>query len=139
MGGDGNDTLAAEFGKPLLTSRATLNGGTGNDTASFAGSATSIESSLITGFAQSPETTPTEGVAFVGVENLTGSGLNDGLIGSNAANRLVGGAGADELLGLGGKDKINSRDGAKNDTVNGGSGTDTCTTDRREVSIRSCE
>ena len=139
MGGDGNDTLAADFGKPLLTSRATLNGGAGNDTASFAGSATSIEASLITGFAQSPGTTPLEGVALVGIENLTGSSLGDGLAGNGGANRLVGGDGADELLGSGGKDKINSRDGAKNDAVNGGPGTDTCTTDRREISIRSCE
>lgn len=139
MGGDGNDTLAADFGRPLVTARATLNGGAGNDTASFAGSATSVEASLVTGFAQSPDTAPTEGVALIGVENLAGSPLGDTLTGSAAANRLVGGDGADELLGSGGKDRITSRDGARNDTVNGGPGTDTCTTDRREVSIRSCE
>jgi Tol biopolymer transport system component len=138
MGGDGNDTLTAEFGTPLLTARATLNGGAGNDTASFARSTTAIEASLVKGFAQSPDTAPTEGVAFVGVENLTGSPLGDTLTGSNAANKLVGGDGPDELLGLGGKDRITSRDDARNDKVNGGPGTDTCLTDRREVSIKSC-
>lgn len=133
MGGTGNDTLLAALG------RGTLNGGDGIDTASFAGSATPIEASIVKGFAQRTGTSPLEGVALVGIENLTGSSLGDSLTGSGAANRLVGGTGADELLGLGGRDRINSRDGAKNDTVNGGAGTDTCTTDRREVSIRSCE
>src|SRR5215211_2660837 len=133
MGGDGNDTLVAASG------RATLNAGPGKDTASFAGSTTSIEAFLITGFARRVGTDPLEGVALVGIENLTGSDLDDVLTGSNGANKLVGGTGADELLGLGGKDRINSRDGAKNDTVNGGKGTDTCTTDPKEVSIKSCE
>jgi Tol biopolymer transport system component len=140
MGGDGNDTLAADFGRPLVTARATLNGGAGNDTASFAGSATSVEASLVTGFAKNPDASPLEGVALVGVENLAGSPLGDALTGSNAANRLVGGDGADTLLGLGGKDNINSRDEKmRNDTVNGGPETDKCRTDRREASIRSCE
>jgi predicted ATPase/DNA-binding SARP family transcriptional activator len=133
MGSDGNDTLVVPAG------RATLNGGSGKDAASFAGSSTSLTASLITEFAQRDGTDPLEGAALVGIENLTGSSLGDALTGSNKANKLVGGDGADELLGLGGKDRINSRDGVKNDTVNGGPGTDTCTTDRREVSIRSCE
>jgi len=133
MGGDGNDTLVAE------SDRTTLNGGAGSDTASFAGSATPIEASLLTGFAQRAGTEPIEGAALVGIEGLTGSSLGDTLTGSNTANKLVGGGGADELLGSGGKDRINSRDGIKNDTVNGGPGTDTCTTDPREISIRSCE
>lgn len=139
MGGDGNDTLAADFGRPLLTTRATLNGGAGKDTATFSGSDTPAEASLVTGFAQSPDTSPLEGAALVGIESLSGSPFGDTLTGSNASNKLQGFGGADDLLGLGGKDSINSRDGAKNDTVNGGPGTDTCTTDRREISIRSCE
>lgn len=133
MGGVGNDTLVAASG------RATLNGGDGSDTASFAGSATPIEASLVNGFARRVTTDPLEGAALVGIERLIGSSLGDSLTGSAAANRLVGGDGADELLGLGGKDKLHSRDGAKNDTVNGGGGTDACTTDNREISIKSCE
>jgi Tol biopolymer transport system component len=133
MGGGGNDTLVVPSG------RATLNGGDGMDTASFAGSTTDIEASLVTEFAQRVGTNPLEGVAFVGIENLIGSGLDDELEGSNKANKLVGGAGADTLLGLGGKDTLNSRDGVnRNDTVNGGAGSDKCVTDRREASIKSC-
>jgi Tol biopolymer transport system component len=133
MGGGGNDTLVAASG------RGTLNGGDGTDTASFAGSATPIEASLVSGFAQRTGTIPLEGAALVGIERLTGSSLGDSLTGSSGANRLVGGDGADELLGLGGKDTLKSRDGARNDTVNGGTGTDVCTTDNREISIKSCE
>ena len=139
LGGDGNDTLATDFGFTLAPARTTLNGGPGKDTAAFAGSIAPVEASLVTGFAQSPDTSPLEGAALVGIESMTGSPLGDELTGSNAANRLVGGDGADELLGLAGKDNINSRDGARNDTVNGGPATDTCATDRREISIRSCE
>jgi hypothetical protein len=49
---------------------------------------------LISGFALRLGTDPLEGVALVGVENLTGTGRNDELEGSNGANKLVGGAGA---------------------------------------------
>lgn len=133
LGGDGADTLVVPSG------RATLNGGAGNDVASFAGSATSIEASLLTAFAQRVGTTPLEGAALVGIESLTGSGLDDDLTGSNAANKLVGGAGADTLLGLGGKDTLNSKDNInRNDTVNGGAGSDKCVTDTKEASITSC-
>src|SRR3712207_1850537 len=121
MGGDGNDTLAADFGRPLLSTRATLNGGAGKDTAAFSGSNTEVTASLVTGFAQSLPTSLSEGAALVGIENLTGSSLDDELTGSNAANKRVCGDGADELLGLGGTDAIISRDGVNNnDTVNGG-------------------
>jgi Tol biopolymer transport system component len=133
MGGPDNDTLVAASG------RGTLNGGDGTDTASFTGSATAMEASLVSGFAQRLGTNPLEGVALVGIENLTGSSRGDSLTGSGAANRLVGGDGADEILGLGGNDMLHSRDGRKNDTVNGGPGTDRCTTDNREISIKGCE
>lgn len=133
IGGDGNDMLEVSAG------RATLDGGAGSDTASFAGSATSVDASLLEGFARRVGTDPLEGAALVGIERLTGSSHDDTLTGSNTANKLVGGEGADMLLGSGGKDRIDSQDQAKNDRVNGGPGTDTCATDRREVSIKSCE
>jgi Tol biopolymer transport system component len=131
LGGDGNDKLVVPSG------RATLDGGPGKDTASFAGSATPIIASLTTGFAVRVGTDPLEGVALLGIESLTGSSLGDEFTGSNAANTLVGGAGKDELLGLGGKDTIKVKDGAK-DTVHGGTGSDKCVTDTREASIKSC-
>jgi Ca2+-binding RTX toxin-like protein len=84
-------------------------------------------------------TTPLEGVALVGIENLTGSSLGDTLSGSGGVNVLTGGKGADELLGLGGNDRLDSRDGInRNDSLNGGAGTNRCVTDTREASIRNC-
>lgn len=133
LGGAGNDTLVGASG------RDTLNGGPGTDTASFAGSTAPVEASLTTGFAQRSGTSPPEGVALVGVENIVGSDLGDVLGGSAGANFLVGGKGADEILGLAGNDRLNSRDGARNDTVNGGGGNDRCVADAREAAIRGCE
>ncbi|MBA2618376.1 MAG: PD40 domain-containing protein [Rubrobacter sp.] len=133
LGGAGNDTLVGADG------RDTLNGGPGVDTASFAGSTEAVEASLAGGFAQKVGTSPLEGVALVGIENVVGSDLGDVLGGSAGANSLVGGKGADELLGLAGNDRLTSKDGAKNDTVNGGGGNDRCVTDAREASIRGCE
>jgi Ca2+-binding RTX toxin-like protein len=132
IGDAGNDSLS------MVAGRGTLNGGAGNDTASFEDAATGIDASLISGFAQGVGTSPLEGVALVGIENLIGSDNDDDLTGSNGKNRLTGGDGADTLLGFGKVDKLHSRDGLKNDTVNGGQGDDTCTTDRREISIVSC-
>ncbi|CAA9402662.1 MAG: tolB protein precursor, periplasmic protein involved in the tonb-independent uptake of group A colicins [uncultured Rubrobacteraceae bacterium] len=127
LGNGGNDSLVGGDGND------TVNGGIGVDTVSYPG-ATPVRANLTTEFA-----TGVGSDILLGIENLKGSGAGDTLTGSAVANTLVGGDGADELLGVGGKDKINSRDRAKNDTVNGGPGTDACTTDTREVSIRSCE
>ena len=131
LGGAGDDKLVGASG------RDTLNGGPGADTASFAGSTAPVEASLVTGFAR--RTGTPEGAALVDVENVVGSDLGDTLTGSAAANALVGGKGADEIFGGAGKDRLNSKDGAKNDTVNGGGGNDSCVTDPREASIKSCE
>jgi Tol biopolymer transport system component len=141
-GGGGNDIILGDAGNDRLVGAAdkdTLNGGAGTDTASFAGSTQSIEASLVSGFAKRAGTTPEEGVALVGIENITGSSLGDTLSGSGDANTLTGGKGADELLGLGGNDRLDSRDGInRNDSLNGGAGTNRCITDTREASIRNC-
>ena len=79
-------------------------------------------------------------MALVKIENLTGSASGDTLSGSDGANRITGGKGADKLLGLGGADTLDSRDSVtRNDTVNGGAGTDQCLTDNAEASITNCE
>jgi len=132
LGDAGNDRFVAAEGTD------TLNGGADTDTASFAGSVQSVEASLVSGFARREGTAPLEGVALVGIENLTGTSFGDTLSGSTGANALIGGKGADELLGLGGNDRLNSRDGVRNDSLNGGAGTNRCTTDNREISIRNC-
>jgi hypothetical protein len=44
------------------------------------------------------------------------------------------------MFGLGGDDTLSSRDGISgNDSLDGGAGTDRCTTDAREASIQRCE
>ena len=125
VGGGGNDTpLGAE-------GRDTLNGGPGIDSASFAGSATPVSASLVSGFARRVGTNPLEGMVLVGIENLTGSAI---------ANSLVGGSGADKILGLAGDDALHTRDGVnRNDSLDGGGGTDRCVTDATEASVRGCE
>jgi Tol biopolymer transport system component len=134
LGGGGDDTLLGAEG------RDTLNGGPGIDTASFAGSATPVNASLVSGFARRVGTNPLEGVALVGIENLSGSAGSDTLTGSGIANALVGGSGADKMFGLAGNDTLNSRDGVnRNDSLDGGGGTDRCVTDATEASVRGCE
>ncbi len=63
------------------------------------------------------------GDLYGGIENLTGSSLNDTLAGDNLANVLQGGAGNDTLMGAGGNDTIHGDAG--NDTISGGDGNDT--------------
>ena len=135
-GAGGNDIILGEAGNDSLVGGSEndiLNGGSGVDTALYTGTAP-VAANLTTQFA-----TGMGSDTLLGIERLNGSSAGDQLTGSGGANKLVGGAGADEILGLGGKDKLHSRDGAKNDTVNGGRGTDACTTDNREISIKSCE
>jgi hypothetical protein len=52
---------------------------------------------------------------------------------------LVGGPGSDELFGEGHADSLFSRDGVNgNDSLDGGSASDACLQDARELSIRNC-
>jgi len=109
LGGSPGDDRINGLG---VEGRDTLNGGPGVDTASFAGSATPVNASLVSGFARRVRTNPLEGVALVGIENLTGSAI---------ANALVGGSGADKMFGLAGNDTLNARDGVnRNDSLDGG-------------------
>ncbi len=132
-GGGGNDIILGQGGKDRLIGglgNDTINGGPGTDTALYSGS-TPVIANLATEFAK--------GVGLdvlLSVENLTGSGANDRLTGSAVANMLVGGAGADNMFGLAGNDTVNSKDGVRgNDSLSGGPGTDTKTTDATERSI----
>ena len=135
-GADGNDIVRAGAGTDRLAGGAgndTLDGGSGLDTGLYTG-ATAVTANLTTGFA-----TGHGSDVLLGVENLTGSGANDRLTGSALPNVLVGGAGADALFGLAGNDTLNSRDRVNgNDSLDGGTGTDTCTRDATERSVRNC-
>lgn len=140
-GGSGNDTLLGSLGSDtleggdnddLLAGNAgadVLNGGAGNDTVSYAGSASGVniylDGSGTTGGGDAA------GDTISNVENIIGSGNADILVGTSAANRLEGGAGADDLYGRGGADILLGQDGADDlygeagaDTLYGGNGDD---------------
>lgn len=126
-GGGGNDVILSEAGNDRLIGglgNDTLNGGTGIDTALYSSSSASIRASLTTGFS-----TGQGSDVLLEIENLTGSDNNDILKGAGTENSLVGGDGADKMYGLGRDDRLNGRDGAGTDTLDGGTGTDTCLKD----------
>ncbi|MDR6149625.1 Ca2+-binding RTX toxin-like protein [Sphingomonas sp. SORGH_AS742] len=117
-GNAGANTLTGGAGDDVLEGGAdadTLDGGTGSDTASYAGSGAGVTVDLRVATAQS-STGDASGDVLTGIENLTGSALDDMLTGNSGNNVLRGGAGNDTLVGLGG-----------DDTIDGGDGTDTIT------------
>ena len=91
-----------------------INGSSGTDTVSYyyGNNGTGVTVSLATTAVQATGGSGSD--TLLSIENLTGSGFNDGLTGNNGANRLEGGSGADRLAG-----------GLGNDTLIGGSGSDT--------------
>jgi len=99
LGEAGNDTLSGLGGNDLL------NGGTGNDWASYRTAGSAVNVSLAIGSAQNTLGAGTD--TFVSIEGLQGSAFNDTLTGStNLWSELFTG-------------------GAGNDTINGGTITDT--------------
>jgi hypothetical protein len=93
----------------------TLNGGPGVDTVLYPGS-TKVVANLVTEFAK--------GVGMdvlLEIENLSGSNAGDTLTGSTRTANI--------LKGLGGNDTLRTKDGFGNDTVDGGTGTDSCVKD----------
>ncbi|MCC0049839.1 MAG: cadherin domain-containing protein, partial [Rhodobiaceae bacterium] len=103
-GGDNDDILIGGSGADALT------GGTGTDTASYIGSLSAVTVDLSTGTGTGGDA---QGDTLTGIENLTGSSLDDTLIGDGGDNTLSGDAGNDTLRG-----------GAGSDTLEGGAGTD---------------
>ncbi|SFO11228.1 DUF4214 domain-containing protein [Sphingomonas sp. OK281] len=101
-GGEGNDFLQGTIASDIL------NGGNGNDTASFvnafsAGSTTGVTVDLnVQGTAQN--TVAAGNDTLSGIENLIGSALNDILTGNADANVIEGGLGNDTLVGGAGND-----------------------------------
>ena len=92
-----------------------LNGGEGEDTASYAGGARVSVSLAKAGF---QNTVGAGSDKLVGIENLGGGSGNDALSGNAHANVLSGEAGKDTLRGQGDDDTLNG--GLGNDTLIGG-------------------
>jgi Ca2+-binding RTX toxin-like protein len=86
---------------------------------------------------------------FGGSDELSGLGGDDTLWGGIGQDTLWGGSGNDEILGQGGEDELYGEDGddsiysatddnSAKDSLDGGAGTNTCTTDTVEKSIVNC-
>ena len=114
-GGDGNDRLTLSFaatalggaGDDVLSGSSAadhLSGGTGSDTADYAGAVAGMTVSLATGLAS-------DGDVLDGIENLRGSAFADALTGNGSANALQGGNGNDVLAGGAGADGLNGEAG----------------------------
>jgi Ca2+-binding RTX toxin-like protein len=98
-----------------------LDGGTGNDTASYAHATAGVTVNL--GLLAAQNTLGAGIDTLAGIENLVGSNFNDTLTGDSAGNRIDGGLGHDVLNGGGGDDLLIG--GLGNNTLTGGSGADT--------------
>ncbi|MNK04434.1 Bifunctional hemolysin/adenylate cyclase precursor [compost metagenome] len=93
IGGTGNDLFIASADVNAF------NGGAGNNTVSYAGSATAVIADLNTAVGATGDAI---GDTFTNIQNLTGTAFADKLTGLAAGGSiLIGGAGADQLIGLG--------------------------------------
>lgn len=110
----GNDILVGGAGADILV------GGAGNDTASYVTATAGVTASLA---APAANLGDAAGDTYSGIENLTGSALDDTLTGNNGANILNGGDGVDTLIGGAGADTLIG--GIGDDTLTGGTGNDT--------------
>lgn len=73
-----------------------------------------------------------------GGDVLLGGAGDDRLLGRDGDDRLVGNAGADVMAGAGGSDTVVGFDFEPGDTVDGGAGTDRCTTDGEGDQAAAC-
>jgi trimeric autotransporter adhesin len=109
VGGAGDDVLADALG----VGADALDGGEGNDTASYADASIvsgGVKVDLAIGGPQSPQR---GGAAdtLISIENLIGSWASDVLKGDGGANRLMGSEGGDILMGRGGDDILDGGNG----------------------------
>lgn len=112
-GGGGNDTLEGGAGADRLV------GGTGRDTASYSLSPQGLTADLEGPWRNNGDA---DGDRYSGIENLTGTGLDDSLRGDGQDNVIIGLRGNDWLVGRDGDDTLQGDGG--NDIFMGGTGAD---------------
>ena len=98
----------------------TVDGGAGEDTIDYTGSAARVIVNLTNGFASGGDA---DGDVLTLIESAIGSAGDDILVGSSTGNTLIGGGGNDALRGWGGNDLLEG--GAGGDVLYGGAGDDT--------------
>jgi Ca2+-binding RTX toxin-like protein len=116
-GGSGNDYLVGGTGSGWPSD--ILDGGSGNDTASYITATSGVAASLIAKTGWLGDAT---GDQFISIENLEGSNYDDFLIGDDSNNILTGLDGDDTLQGEGGDDQLFG--GIGKDILRGGRGND---------------
>ena len=138
-GGDGNDRLFGGTGDDMLVGGFggdLLQGGPGNDTAGYAevSNRLGVRADLdgATGDDGSSEDGPVNfrDTIAADVENLEGTHADDVLIGNAGPNVIDGSGGHDQIQGLGGDDALTGDGGG---SIDGGAGSDHCTSDLRLV------
>lgn len=122
-GDAGDDKLYGRKGHDLLDGSKSgsnlIDGGEGNDTASYSVHGQGVTASLLTNKVAKGNGTDT----LVSIENIAGTDHNDTLTGDDNGNRLLGKKGVDTIDGGKGNDFIDGGAGA--DTLIGGEGNDT--------------
>jgi Ca2+-binding RTX toxin-like protein len=117
FGGEGNDVLLPGTAIAFSGGQDFVDGGTGNDTISFAPDTRGVLVNLASGTASGIQDRPADfirtSVTILNVENAVGGSGNDQLFGNAGVNVLSGGAGNDGLYG-----------GAGADILDGGAGFD---------------
>ena len=121
-GNRGDDTLTGRAGDDTLAGGAgadLLDGGSGTDLADYSDSSFGVRVDLVAGRGSGGDAS---GDRLNGIENVTGSRVNDVLLGDGFANALDGGDGDDRLVGAGGDDSLVG--GKGNDRLEGDDGND---------------
>jgi prepilin-type processing-associated H-X9-DG protein len=123
LGLGGDDVFVAVSSKET-PAPDTWDGGSGVNTAYFAGVDTPVGVNLATGTAtrDHPGDLDVGGVDLINIQNVVGSAHDDTLTGDAAANTLWGHDGHDLLVGGGGDDTLDG--GLGNDVLRGGEGID---------------
>jgi Ca2+-binding RTX toxin-like protein len=139
----GADQLSGGPGDDLLVSSVatcqghTYDGGTGNDTVSYARSNAALNVTL--GGTGGPAGCATPDRVLADNESLEGSDGPDVLTGDNKDNSLLGHLGADTFIGKGGSDFIDALDGQRDKTIScGGGGNEEALKDSVDPSPSSC-